>query len=77
MILPVELPGVPRDTSMAVERLVIEGLRRMSRQWRDVIGVLAVQGPAFDLGYAQSWAARLGLAEMLERALAEVGGGSG
>jgi hypothetical protein len=26
----VELPGVPRDTSIAVERLLIEGLRRMS-----------------------------------------------
>lgn len=47
------------------------------RQWRDVIGVLAVQGPAFDLEYARRWAARLGLTEMLERALAEIAGGSG
>jgi hypothetical protein len=29
-----ELPGVPRDTSAAVERRVIEGLRRMTPEAR-------------------------------------------
>lgn len=39
------------------------------RQWRDVVGVLAVQGPRLDLGYLRSWAARRGLLDLLERAL--------
>ena len=42
------------------------------RQWRDVLGVLAVQGERFDVVYTRRWAARLGLNELLERALAEV-----
>ena len=41
------------------------------RQWRDVVGVLQVQGERFDLTYARSWAARLALADLLERAVVE------
>jgi hypothetical protein len=41
------------------------------RQWRDVLGVLAVQGARIDLPYLRSWAARRGLSDLLERALAE------
>jgi hypothetical protein len=41
------------------------------RQWRDVLGVLAVQGARLDLPYLRLWAARRGLLELLERALAE------
>jgi len=41
------------------------------RQWRDVLGVLAVQGPRVDLQYLRRWAARRGLLDLVERALAE------
>jgi hypothetical protein len=41
------------------------------RQWKDVVGVIAVQGPLFDLDYARAWAERLALTELLDRALAE------
>jgi hypothetical protein len=41
------------------------------RQWRDVLGVVAVQGARLDLTYLRLWAARRGLADLLERALAE------
>jgi hypothetical protein len=41
------------------------------RQWRDVLGVLAVQGPRLDLPYLRRWAARRGLLDLLERAVAE------
>jgi hypothetical protein len=41
------------------------------RQWRDVLGVLAIQGVRLDLQYLRSWAERRGLRELLERALAE------
>ena len=41
------------------------------RQWRDVLGVLAVQGALFDRLYARQWASQLGLSELLERAFGE------
>ncbi|MEN6493872.1 MAG: hypothetical protein ABFD16_06230 [Thermoguttaceae bacterium] len=41
------------------------------RQWRDVIGVLAVQGSSLDREYLHRWAAELGVADLLERACRE------
>lgn len=42
------------------------------QQWRDVVGVLAVSGPEMDRTYLDSWARRLGLEGLLERAWADV-----
>jgi len=39
------------------------------RQWRDVLGVLRVQGDRLDLSYLRRWATELGIADLLERAL--------
>lgn len=41
------------------------------RQWKDVVGVIAVQGQALDLVHLRRWSKVLGLEELLERALAE------
>ncbi|OHB63408.1 MAG: hypothetical protein A2Y76_13965 [Planctomycetes bacterium RBG_13_60_9] len=41
------------------------------RQWGDVLGVLAVQGEALDFEYLTDSARKLGLAELLGRAIAE------
>ncbi len=41
------------------------------RQWRDVIGVIAVQDDALDWKYLEHWAAQLGLSELLDRARKE------
>jgi hypothetical protein len=41
------------------------------RQWRDAVGVVAVQGERFDADYARRWAKHLELDELLERVLAE------
>jgi hypothetical protein len=43
------------------------------RQWRDVLGVLKVQGERLDLAHLRRWAGTLGLSELLARALAESG----
>jgi len=39
------------------------------RQWRDVLGVLKVQGERVDLMYLRRWAAALGVADLLEKVL--------
>lgn len=42
----------------------------LEKQWRDILGILAVQ--AVDLEYLRSWAASLAVGPLLERALLEV-----
>jgi hypothetical protein len=43
------------------------------RQWRDVLGVLAVQGKWIDVAYMRAMAVKLGVSDLLERALQEAG----
>lgn len=44
------------------------------RQWRDVLGVIQVQGDRLDRGYMRRMAAGLGVADLLSRAFEEAGG---
>lgn len=43
------------------------------RQWLDVASVIKVQRERLDCGYLRTWAAELGVAELLDRALVEAG----
>lgn len=38
-------------------------------QWRDIVGVLQIQGERIDMDYLRSWSGKLGVADLLERAL--------
>ncbi|MGK7876135.1 MAG: hypothetical protein AB4426_23410 [Xenococcaceae cyanobacterium] len=47
--------------------------REFQKQWRDILGVLKLQGERLDFGYMWQWADTLGLLAELETAFTEVG----
>lgn len=57
------------DTVLAKLRWFREGGCVSDRQWHDILSVIAVQGEKLDTGYMRYWAARLGLSELLEKAI--------
>lgn len=63
----------PEDTVLHKLDWYRRGQGISDRQWRDVIGVMEVQGRRLDVGYLRRWAAHLRVADLLERALTEAG----
>lgn len=49
------------------------GERISERQWKDVLGVLKVQGKELDIGYLNQWARELGIFDLLKKAMDEAG----
>ena len=79
--LSVELGDPPRKVWVcSAEDIVLqklswyeEGNRISERQWRDVQGVLKVQGTSLDLTYLRKWADSLNMSVLLTKALQEAG----
>ncbi len=73
-------PGGPLLRVTSAEVLVLRklawyasGAGVSDRQWRDVLGILRVQGQRLDRTEVRALASRCGLTELVERALREVG----
>ena len=64
--------ATPEDTVLAKLVWYRQGDEISDRQWRDILGVLVVQGERLDLAYMRRWAASLDVSDLLERALAEI-----
>ncbi len=62
------------DTVLRKLQLYVDGGGVSDRQWRDVLGVLLTGGDDLDRDYLQTWADRLNLGEVLNRASSEVDG---
>jgi hypothetical protein len=61
----------PEDIILAKLEWFRMGDEVSERQWRDVIGVMKVNGTALDRPYMERWAAELGVADLLARAWKE------
>jgi len=59
------------DTVVAKLSWFRKGGEVSDRQWSDVLGILKVQKSSLDYEYMQEWSERLGVRDLLERALAE------
>jgi len=61
----------PEDVILLKLRRIDEGDGFSENQWDDILGVLAVQGRALSFEYLSEYAQGLGVAGLLERAIAE------
>jgi hypothetical protein len=75
-VIPLGAGGIPCPVASA-EDILLAKLRwyRMGgevseRQWGDIAGILAV-APGLDAAYLRKWAARLGVEDLLDKAVAE------
>ena len=60
------------DTVLAKLRWYRAGHETSNTQWNDVLGVLGASGSSLDLEYLHTWADKLGLEDLLQKALADI-----
>ncbi len=60
------------DTILAKLRWYRVGHETSNTQWNDVLGVLGTSGNSLDAEYLRTWAERLGVLDLLQRALDDV-----
>ena len=59
------------DTVLAKLRWYRAGNESSTNQWNDVLGILGIMGDGLDVVYLRTWAERLQIGDLLERALEE------
>ena len=75
-VLPLGADRIPcvvttaEDVLLAKLRWYADGGQVSDRQWNDIVGIL-VQNPNLDCDYVNTWAARLGVTDLLEKAQAD------
>lgn len=65
------LVASPEDTILAKIEWFRMGGEVSERQWRDILGIIEVQGKNLDIEYLHRWAKELKVNELLDRALKE------
>jgi hypothetical protein len=65
----------PEDVVLAKLEWYKLGHQVSDRQWQDILGVVRVQENRLVIPYLRRWAAELGVADLLERALTQAGQG--
>jgi hypothetical protein len=65
--------ATPEDTILAKLEWFKKGGGVSDRQWRDILGVIKVQGKRLDGDYLLRWGSELGLGDLLEKALRDAG----
>jgi hypothetical protein len=65
--------ATPEDTLLRKLWWYRLGDEASDRQWRDVLGILRVLGPALDRDYLARWSADLQVSDLLQRAWVEAG----
>ncbi len=63
--------GTAEDTILAKLRWYRLGNEVSDRQWKDVTEILKIQGGRLDLKYMREWAEKIGVSDLLTKALAE------
>jgi hypothetical protein len=61
------------DTVLSKLRWFRAGGEISTTQWTDVLGIIGTQGQHLDVDYLREWAGRLGVRDLLEKALDEAG----
>ena len=65
---------LPTAEDIILQKLIWHNLGFGSqKQWRDILGVIKLQGETLDFNYLRQWGTNLGLLESLERALNQSG----
>lgn len=59
------------DTVLAKLEWYRMGGETSERQWRDILGIMKIQGENLDLAYMRTWAQSLGVADLLKKVVQE------